>query len=147
NGVYRDIVTQRVKFFFSSRRRHTRFSRDWSSDVCSSDLRVGLKGVKAALLREVLTKDEFSDLARLARKIKKLPIVLTGTRPLAESISTAGGIRFTAVDEHLMLKKLPGVFVAGEMLDWEAPTGGYLLSACLAQGLWAGEGVHQWLAS
>lgn len=142
--VYLDLLPGRSAERVLADVDHPRGARSLSSHLQS---RVGLKGVKAAMLREVLTKDEFSDLALLARKIKKLPIVLTGTRPLAESISTAGGIRFTAVDEHLMLKKLPGVFVAGEMLDWEAPTGGYLLSACLAQGLWAGEGVHQWLAS
>ncbi|MEO5732634.1 MAG: NAD(P)/FAD-dependent oxidoreductase, partial [Rubrivivax sp.] len=72
-------------------------------------------------------------------------VTVTAARPVAEAISTAGGVRFEAVDEHLMLKALPGVFVAGEMLDWEAPTGGYLLTACFATGLAAGQGAAAWL--
>jgi predicted flavoprotein YhiN len=69
------------------------------------------------------------------------------TRPLDEAISTAGGVRFEALDAHGMLRALPGVFCAGEMLDWEAPTGGYLLTACLATGRTAAQGVLQWLAT
>ena len=121
---------------------HPRGARSMSSHLQS---RLGLTGVKSALLHEVLDKDVFADAARLARGIKALPITVTAARPLAEAISTAGGVRFDAVDERLMLKALPGVFVVGEMLDWEAPTGGYLLTACLAQGLWAGEGARDWL--
>jgi len=101
--------------------------------------------VKAALLWETLGKEAGADPARLAGAIKALPITVTATRPLNEAISTAGGVCFEEMDERLMLKALPGVFVAGEMLDWEAPTGGYLLTACLAQGMWAGEGVGDWL--
>ncbi|NYT23844.1 TIGR03862 family flavoprotein [Alcaligenaceae bacterium] len=121
---------------------HPRGARSMSSHLQS---RLGITGVKSALLHEVLDKDVFADAARLARGIKALPITVIAARPLAEAISTAGGVRFDAVDERLMLKALPGVFVAGEMLDWEAPTGGYLLTACLAQGLWAGEGARDWL--
>lgn len=122
--------------------RHPRGARSLSSHLKG---RLGISGVKMALLWEALGKDAGADPARLARTIKALPITVESARPLAEAISTAGGVRFEEVDEHLMLKVLPGVFVAGEMLDWEAPTGGYLLTACLAQGMWAGEGVRAWL--
>ena len=108
--------------------------------------RLGLKGVKAGLLREVLGADGFADTARLAAAIKCLPLRLTATRPLDEAISSAGGVRFEALDEHLMLRARPGTFVAGEMLDWEAPTGGYLLTACFASGRAAAHGVLDWLA-
>lgn len=120
-----------------------RGARSMSSHLQS---RLGIKGIKAALLREVLGKEAYTDPLQLARALKALPITVTAPRPMAEAISTAGGIRFEALDPHLMLKALPGVFVAGEMLDWEAPTGGYLLTACLAQGAWAGQGVRDWLA-
>ena len=82
----------------------------------------------------------------LAGAIKALPLTLTAMRPLDEAISSAGGVRFEALDARLMLQTLPGVFCAGEMLDWEAPTGGYLLSGCFASGLAAGEGAANWLA-
>ncbi|WP_299423593.1 TIGR03862 family flavoprotein [uncultured Shimia sp.] len=81
----------------------------------------------------------------LAPLIKSLPVTHTGPRPMDEAISTAGGLRFDAVDASLMLKDHPGTFAAGEMLDWEAPTGGYLLTACLATGRWAGLGAANWL--
>jgi uncharacterized flavoprotein (TIGR03862 family) len=106
---------------------------------------VGLKGVKAGLLWEFVAREDFQSPARLAAAIKSLPIPLTRPRPLAEAISSAGGIRFEALDERLMLKNLPGVFCAGEMLDWEAPTGGYLLTGCLATAVWAAAGVANWL--
>lgn len=83
--------------------------------------------------------------AALARTIKALPVRHAGLRPLAEAISTAGGLRRDALDEGLMLRDRPGVFAAGEMLDWEAPTGGYLLTACFATGLWAGRAAATWL--
>ncbi|MBK8428516.1 MAG: TIGR03862 family flavoprotein [Lewinellaceae bacterium] len=101
---------------------------------------VGMKGVKAGLLREFVPKDEFADMARLAFYMKQLPVPLVATRPLDEAISSAGGVSFDSLDEGLMLKTLPGVFCAGEMLDWEAPTGGYLLTACFASGRWAANG-------
>ena len=119
---------------------HPRGARSMSSHLQS---RLGIKGVKAALLREALGKEAYTDPARLAHAIKNLPITVTAPRPMAEAISTAGGVSFDACDAHLMLKALPGVFVAGEMLDWEAPTGGYLLTACLAQGAWVAQGVLQ----
>jgi uncharacterized flavoprotein (TIGR03862 family) len=109
--------------------------------------RLGIEGVKAGLLREIVPAADFNDTIKLCSAIKALPIKLTATKPLAEAISSAGGVSFDAVDEHLMLCNLPGVFCAGEMLDWEAPTGGYLLSACFASGRMAGEGVLKWLAN
>ncbi len=121
---------------------HPRGARSLSSHLQS---RLGLKGVKATLLREVLSAEQMHDPALVARAIKALPLHLIAPRPLAEAISTAGGIPFESLDEHLMLKRMPGVFCAGEMLDWEAPTGGYLLSACFASGHAAGEGALQWL--
>ncbi|VVP83349.1 TIGR03862 family flavoprotein [Pseudomonas fluorescens] len=108
---------------------------------------VGIDGVKAALLRELTDAATFADPALLARAIKALPLTLIKTRPLDEAISSAGGVTFEAMDERLMLKALPGVFCAGEMLDWEAPTGGYLLTGCFASGRAAGLGIVQWLKS
>jgi len=107
--------------------------------------RVGLTGVKVALLHEVLGKEQFADAATLASTIKALPITVHATRPIAEAISTAGGVSFNSLDQHLMLTALPGTFVAGEMVDWQASTGGYLLTACFATGRQAGLGVVQWL--
>ncbi|WP_285357738.1 TIGR03862 family flavoprotein [Pseudomonas sp. lyk4-R2A-10] len=106
---------------------------------------VGIDGVKAALLRELTDAATFADPALLARAIKALPLTLVKTRPLDEAISSAGGVTFEAMDERMMLKALPGVFCAGEMLDWEAPTGGYLLTACFASGRAAGLGMLDWL--
>ncbi len=119
-----------------------RGSRSLSSHLQS---RVGIKGVKAGLLRELLSAGEFADPARLAAGIKALPLKLAAPRPLDEAISSAGGVAFEALDAHLMARALPGVFCAGEMLDWEAPTGGYLLTACFASGRAAGLGVLEWL--
>ena len=107
---------------------------------------LGFSGVKTALLYEVLGQEQINDLKTLAATIKALPITVHATRPIEEAISTAGGVRFNNLDANLMLSAKPGVFVAGEMLDWEAPTGGYLLSACLASGRVAGLGVAQFLA-
>jgi hypothetical protein len=107
----------------------------------------GLAGVKAGLLREVAPKENFDDPARLAATIKALPLTLVAPHPLVEAISTAGGVAFEALDARLMLRDLPGVFCAGEMLDWEAPTGGYLLTACFATGHAAGSGAVAWINS
>ena len=104
-----------------------------------------IAGVKAGLLREVVSKEEFADPARLAAAIKSLPLRLVAPRPLEEAISTAGGVAFDALDDRLMIRTLPGIFCAGEMLDWEAPTGGYLLTACFAMGRMAGAGAAAWL--
>lgn len=105
---------------------------------------IGLKGVSAGLLRE-LAHPLPEGAAALASCIKALKLVLAAPRPLAEAISTAGGIRFDAVTDGLMLRAKPGVFVAGEMLDWEAPTGGYLLTGCFATGRLAGLSAQSWL--
>jgi len=107
--------------------------------------KLGISGVKLALLYEVLSKDEFRNTEKLLSTIKALPITVHATRPIAEAISTAGGVCFSNLDANYMLVNKPGVFVAGEMLDWEAPTGGYLLNACWATGLCAGRGVLHWL--
>jgi predicted flavoprotein YhiN len=102
--------------------------------------------VKAALLYEVLGKDAMQDAQGLSRAVKRLPLRLLRARPIAEAISSAGGVRLEATDAAtLMLHGAPGVFCAGEMLDWEAPTGGYLLTACYASGLRAGRGAVAWL--
>ena len=107
--------------------------------------RAGLDPAKCALVFELTDKPTLADPAALAAQLKALPLPLRAPRPVAEAISTAGGVRLEALDEQLMLRARPGVFCAGEMLDWEAPTGGYLLTACLASGLLAGRGAAHWL--
>lgn len=121
-----------------------RGSRSWSSHLAG---RLGLRGAKAGLLRACLPKDIFDRPEALAAAIKRLPLRLTGMRPLDEAISTAGGVRFDELTADSMLRAVPGVFCAGEMLDWEAPTGGYLLTACFASGMAAGQGAARWLAA
>jgi uncharacterized flavoprotein (TIGR03862 family) len=121
---------------------HPRGSRSQSSHMQS---RAGITGVKAGLLRELVSKADFQDPPRLAHLIKCLPLTLAAARPLDEAISSAGGVDFAGLDANQMLRAVPGVFCAGEMLDWEAPTGGYLLSACFASGRAAGRGVTLWL--
>lgn len=107
--------------------------------------RAGIDGIKASLLRERVPAEVFTDLGRLAAAIQCLPLTLTAPRPLDEAISSAGGVAFEALDDTLMLRSHPGVFCAGEMLDWEAPTGGYLLTACYATGYTAARGALAWL--
>lgn len=109
--------------------------------------RAGLDALKIALVHECLDKAVIADADRLAAGIKALPVELTGMRPLDEAISSAGGVVRDALDQNLMLKDLPGVFCAGEMLDWEAPTGGYLLTACFASGRRVGQGVINYLST
>ena len=109
--------------------------------------RLKIDGVKAALLWEGQAREAMADTAALATRIKALPITVRAARPIDEAISTAGGVPLAALDDGLMLSALPGVFCAGEMLDWEAPTGGYLITACLTTGHAAGQGVQRWLAS
>ena len=118
--------------------RHPRGSRSLSSHLKS---RLHLEGIKSAILHERLAKDAMNDPAQLAAAIKALPITLQAARPIDEAISTAGGVLFEVLTPQLMLEQLPGVFCAGEMLDWEAPTGGYLLQACFASGMAAGQGA------
>ncbi|MBY5332296.1 TIGR03862 family flavoprotein [Rhizobium leguminosarum] len=125
----RDLARQDTKSSFSNRLRKG----------------AGLDGVKAALLRELAPERDRTDPERLVGMIKALPVPVIETRPIAEAISSAGGIRWSGIDDSYMLKALPGTFVAGEMLDWEAPTGGYLLTACLATGRAAARGIEAWL--
>jgi predicted flavoprotein YhiN len=118
-----------------------RGSRSLSSHLQS---RLGIKGVKTSLLRELVSAQDFAQPKRLGAAIKALPLRLIAPRPLDEAISTAGGVTFEALDQRLMIRTMPGVFCAGEMLDWEAPTGGYLLTACFASGRAAGLGALAW---
>jgi len=104
-----------------------------------------LSGAKAGLLREATSKDTFADPQKLAAAIKALPLTLVRPRPITEAISCSGGIRWAQMDAGLQLKDLPGVYACGEMLDWTAPTGGYLLTACMATGRWAGEAAAKQL--
>ncbi|MGA8515851.1 MAG: TIGR03862 family flavoprotein [Burkholderiaceae bacterium] len=123
---------------------HPRGSRSLSSHLSS---RLNLDGIKLNILYELLGKDAMNTPAQLATAIKALPITVVATRPIAEAISSAGGIRFEAMDARYMLHKLPGVFCAGEMLDWEAPTGGYLLTAAMATGRAAGDGALAYVST
>lgn len=107
--------------------------------------KAGLNGIKTGLLRECVAPGRFDDMPHLAHSIKYVPLRVIATRPLDEAISSAGGVVFEALTGDLMIKAWPGIFCAGEMLDWEAPTGGYLLTACLASGRAAGQGVISWL--
>ncbi|MBB4274832.1 TIGR03862 family flavoprotein [Rhizobium mongolense] len=105
----------------------------------------GLDGVKTGLLRELAKETDLQDPSKLASHVKSLPIPLTRPRPITEAISSAGGIEWSELDDGYMLSAIPGLFAAGEMLDWEAPTGGYLLTACVATGNAAGVGIGKWL--
>ena len=120
----------------------TRGSRSISSHLKS---RLGLDGIKAGLLYEVLGKEGMADVALLAATIKAVPLTVIAARPMDEAISTAGGVRFEALDANGMCTALSGVFCAGEMLDWEAPTGGYLLTACMSSGVHIAKGVLEYL--
>jgi uncharacterized flavoprotein (TIGR03862 family) len=122
---------------------HPRGSKSLSAHLKS---RLNLQGIKAALLYEVLSKEQMNDAQQLAQSIKALPITLGAARPIDEAISSAGGAAMDALNDQLMLEALPGIFCAGEMIDWEAPTGGYLLTACWASGRVAGHGVVTWLS-
>ena len=108
---------------------------------------VGISGVKTALLHEVLDKNQLRDMSQVAATLKRLVLRLHAARPIVEAISSAGGVRLEALDDGLMMRKMPGVFCAGEMLDWEAPTGGYLLTACFASGMRAGHAAVHWLGN
>jgi uncharacterized flavoprotein (TIGR03862 family) len=121
---------------------HPRGSRSMASHLQS---KVGIVGVKAGLLREAVAKSDYDNPEALGAAIKALQITLIAPRPIDEAISSAGGVKFEATDGNLMMATLPGVFCAGEMLDWEAPTGGYLLTACFASGRHAAQGVLDWI--
>jgi uncharacterized flavoprotein (TIGR03862 family) len=135
-----DLLPVRTLDWVQRELAHPRGPRSMGTHLKS---RLKLDGAKAALLWEVAPKGASAD--QLAALIKALPITVRATRPIDEAISTAGGVRFDALDEHAMLRALPGVFCAGEMLDWEAPTGGYLLTACFSTGRLAGLGAARWL--
>ena len=140
--VYLDLLPGKPVDKVAAALSRPRGSRSMAKHLHSA---VGIDGVKAALLRELTDKATFDDPQALALAIKALPIVLVRPRPLNEAISTAGGVQFEAMDGGLMLTAMPGVFCAGEMLDWEAPTGGYLLTACFASGRRAAQGALSWL--
>ncbi|HEX8545209.1 MAG TPA: TIGR03862 family flavoprotein [Pseudomonas sp.] len=140
--VYIDLLPGKTASNIEKLLAKPRGSRSMSKHLHSQ---LGVDGVKAALLRELASKEAFDNPAQLSKALKALPLKLVKARPLDEAISTAGGVTFEAMDERLMLKPLPGVFCAGEMLDWEAPTGGYLLTACFASGRAAGLGMVEWL--
>jgi len=139
--MYLDLKPDRKLEWLKEQLSHPRGKRSLSSFL---EKTLGIKGVKAGLLYEFVSKDDLANAERLAEYIKALPVPLIRTSPLDEAISTAGGVTFESLDENLMLKNLPGVFCAGEMLDWEAPTGGYLLAACFSSGYAAGSGVLKW---
>ena len=133
-----DLLPDRSLAAVTAEVQRPRGSRSLATHLRS---RLGLHGVKAALLRECLPAATFACPAALAQAIKALPLTLVAARPIDEAISSAGGVRFEALTEALMLRAVPGVFCAGEMIDWEAPTGGYLLTACMASGVVAARGV------
>lgn len=145
---YLDLLPDRTAEQVLAEVRHPRGSRSLVSHLKS---RLKLDGIKVALLHEILGKDALHGAVALAAGIKALPINLKAARPIDEAISSAGGVAFEGMSSALMLKtneKLPsGVFCSGEMLDWEAPTGGYLLTACLSSGFATGRGVAQFLAA
>lgn len=140
--IFLDLKPDRTLAWLTEKLSRPRGSRSLASYL---EKTLGIKGVKAGLLREFVPKEDFTNPERLAGFIKALPVPLVAPRPLDEAISSAGGVRFESLDGRLMLKTLPGVFCAGEMLDWEAPTGGYLLTACFSSGFAAGHGVLDWL--
>ena len=137
-----DLAPDRTEDWLAQRLSKPRGSRSVANHL---EKTLGIRDVKAGLLREFISKEDFAKPEQLAHFIKQLPIPLIATRPLDEAISSAGGVTFESLDEHLMLRSRPGIFCAGEMLDWEAPTGGYLLTACFASGYAAGQGALQWL--
>ena len=140
--IHIDLLPQRDAAFVAAEVARPRGSRSLSTHLKS---RLGIDGVKAALLHELLPRELMNQPAALAAAIKALPLTLTAARPIDEAISSAGGVRFDALDANQMLQAQTGVFCAGEMLDWEAPTGGYLLTACMASGHCAGQGVLRFL--
>ncbi|KQS83615.1 MULTISPECIES: TIGR03862 family flavoprotein [unclassified Rhizobium] len=155
SAALRDALTRDGKVALSvdlvPGRTHERLAKDLQRQDRKASLSTrlrkgaGLDGVKAALVREVHPEANSLDPDRLAELLKSLPIPIVRPRPIAEAISSAGGIHLNGIDEQFMLKALPGFFAAGEMLDWEAPTGGYLLTACFATGREAARGMDQWL--
>ena len=141
-AVHLDLLPDHSAEFVAAEVARPRGPRSLSTHLKS---RLGIEGLKAGLLHEVLSKADYNDAGVLARTLKALPLRLAAARPVAEAISSAGGVRLEALDAQLMVKQLPGLFCAGEMLDWEAPTGGYLLTASMASGRLAGDGAARFL--
>ena len=141
--MYLDLKPDRTLEWLKDKLSKPRGKRSLASYLEKS---LGIYTVKAGLLREFVSKEDFTDAEKLAGFIKALPVPLVRPSPLDEAISSAGGVTFESLNESLMLKNMPGVFCAGEMLDWEAPTGGYLLTACYSSGYAAGHGVLKYLA-
>lgn len=139
-----DLLPQHGEAQVLAETSHPRGPRSLATHLKS---RLGLHGLKVALLHELLTPEQLHHPVQLAQAIKALPVPLVRPRPVEEAISTAGGVGFEALDGNYMLRSVPGVFCAGEMLDWEAPTGGYLLTACMATGRAAAAGALRWLAT
>jgi len=148
--LLREQVEQQTPFIVHldlfAHRTHDKLVQQLSAPRAKQSLsafwkRLGLDGVKASLLREVLEKNELNEPKLVAQTLKKFPLTIESYRPIEEAISTAGGLAFENLDEHLMLKDFPNVFCVGEMLDWEAPTGGYLLTGVMGQGKQAAEGL------
>ena len=137
-----DLLPQHTAEQVRAETRRPRGTRSLSTHLKS---RLNIQGVKMALLHELLLPAQLNDPDALATALKALPLTLAAPRPIDEAISTAGGVRFEALDDNLMARTAPGLFCAGEMLDWEAPTGGYLLQAAFATGAAAGRGVLKWL--
>ena len=140
--VHIDLQPGRSADFVHAEVARPRGSRSLATHLKS---RLCIDGVRAALLHELLPREVLATAPRLAAAIKALPLTLRAARPIDEAISSAGGVLFEAMDEHLMLQARAGVFCAGEMLDWEAPTGGYLLTACFSTGAAAAAGALQYL--
>ena len=140
--MYLDLKPDRTREWLVDKLSRPRGKRSLASYLEKS---LGIHSVKAGLLREFVSKEDFTNPERLAGFIKALPVPLVRPSPLDEAISSAGGVKFESLDEHMMLRSMPGIFCAGEMLDWEAPTGGYLLTACFSSGYAAGNGVLKWL--
>ncbi len=157
SGVIRDLLEKNnpVPLFLDLKRDLTlerireKLAQRHTKESLANFLRkaIHLTGPTYSLLREICTPEELNNPMILAERIKNLPVPIINTRPLAEAISSAGGVTFPEVNANLMLHKLPGVFVAGEMLDWEAPTGGYLLQGAFSTGYLAAQGILQWLRS
>jgi uncharacterized flavoprotein (TIGR03862 family) len=139
-----DLLPDRSLAWVAGELAHPRGPRSLSTHLKT---RLHLAGVKAGLLWEIVPRADQGDPVKLAAMVKALPVTVRAARPIAEAISSAGGVCFEGLDDALMLRELPGVFAAGEMLDWEAPTGGYLLTACFATGRQAGQGAAAWVAA
>jgi uncharacterized flavoprotein (TIGR03862 family) len=138
-----DLAPDRSQTWLAQKLKTSRGKRSLATHL---EKTIGIHGVKMGLLREFAPRADFDHAAKLAAHIKQLRVPLVATASIERAISSAGGVPFEALDENLMLQNLPGVFCAGEMLDWEAPTGGYLLTACFASGYAAGLGIVKWLA-